>query len=251
MAVHFLFRFALAGAVLALMATAAFAADVQKGARTEPVKFAKGATTTVVSGELKGEQYVDYMVTGGAGQTLAVTLKGSNQQNYFNVTAPGALESMFTGSLSGNQFKRVLPTDGDYTIRVYLMRVAARRNEASDYALNIALEGKTLAPIAATKDAVIRGTPFHASANVSCSRAGAPQTLRCDAYVIRRGFDGTGTVEVSWPGGLRRNILFVKMQPLASDSRETMAFARTGDLTRVSVGNDERMDIPDALLTGG
>jgi hypothetical protein len=41
---------------------------------------------------------------------------------------------MFIGQFGGD-FKGILPTDGDYTIRVYLMRSAARRNESSIYTL--------------------------------------------------------------------------------------------------------------------
>ena len=74
---------------------------------------------------------------------------------------------------------------------------------------------------------------------------------RCDANVIRRDSGGTGTVEVVWPGGFKRNILFVKLQPMASDSRDAMTFSRQGDVTTVSIGNDERVDIPDALIAGG
>ena len=36
---------------------------------------------------------------------------------------------MFVGSISGNQFEGRLPASGDYKVRVYLMRSAARRDE--------------------------------------------------------------------------------------------------------------------------
>lgn len=242
-----------AGALLmAGAAMAVAAATATPGNRVETVQFAKGANTVAISGDLKGDQYVDYRVRGGANQTLAVTLKASNLQNYFNINPPGSADTaMFIGSTSGNQFKRILPTDGDFVVRVYLMRAAARRNESSSYTLNITLDGKALPPTSSAKDAVIRGTPFHASANTGCARPSSPQVRRCDVYVIRRGFDGTATVEVQWPDGVKRNILFVKMQPVTTDSRDTMTYTRTGDVTVVNVGNDERVDIPDALITGG
>lgn len=248
---HFLAVFTVTAASLFVLTDSAAAAEPRQNGRSEAVQFARGATATAITGELKGEQYVDYLVQGGANQTLAVTLKPGNAQNYFNIIPPGATEAMFIGSTSGNQSRRVLPADGTYTIRVYLMRAAARRNETSSYALNIALEGRALAPIPAAKDAIIRGTPFHASANIACMQPGSAQPARCDAYIIRRGFDGTGTVEVSGTGGFKRNILLVKMQPMASDSREPLSFVRKGDIISVGVGNDERVDIPEALVTGG
>lgn len=252
--------FDLRGLMLALTVAAALmfaavqpavAAEAPPAGRVEKVQFANGAATTAIRGELKGEQYVDYQLRGGAGQTLTVALKPSNPQNYFNVNPPGTETSMFVGSLAGNQFKRVLPMDGDYTIRVYLIRAAARRNEGSSYTLNIGLEGRPLAANPASKDAVIRGTPFNASANTACARPSNPQLRRCDIYIIRRGFDGSGTIEVNWPDGMKRNILFVRGDPLATDSREAMTYARKGEVTVVYVGNDERVEIPDVFITGG
>ena len=238
----------LAGAALTV---AAATAPAPAGNRVEMVQFAKGATTVAISGELKGDQYVDYRVRGGANQTLAVTLKASNLQNYFNINPPGNEMSMFVGSTSGNQFKRILPTDGEFVVRVYLMRAAARRNETSNYTLNIALDGKALPPNSSAKDAVIRGTSFHASANTTCAKPSNPQVRHCDVYVIRRGYDGTATTEVQWPDGSKRSILFVKLQPVTTDSRDPMTYTRNGEVTVVNVGKDERVDIPDVLLTGG
>lgn len=238
--------------VLAVAAMPAFAAATEPANRVEAVQFAKDTNKTALSGTLKGDQYVDYKVRGGAGQTLAVTLKGSNPQNYFNINPPGSADTaMFIGSTSGNQFKRILPGDGEYVVRVYLMRAAARRNETSDYTLNVALEGKALPPLSAARDAVIRGTPFHASANMACTRQSNTQIRRCDGYVIRRGYDGTATLEVRWPDGLKRSVLFTKLQPVASDSVDPMTYNRVGDVIVVSIGKEERFEVPDVLLTGG
>jgi hypothetical protein len=73
----------------------------------------------------------------------------------------------------------------------------------------------------------------------------------CEAFVTRRGFDGTATVEVRGPNSLLRRILFVGGAPVASDSPETMAHSRDGDRTVVKFGADERYDVPDALIRGG
>lgn len=232
---------------------ATMAADgtpVDPDRRVETVTFAKGESSRTINGTIRGREYVDFEVAAGAGQRLGVTLKRGNAMNHFNIIAPGANEAMFIGSTSGRQARRMLAADGVYTVRLYLMRAAARRNEHSDYALNITVEGKALQPLPASKDALIRGTPYHATATISCRRGEAPP-MRCDANVIRRGHGGTGTVEVVWPGGFKRNILFVKLQPMASDSREAMTYAREGDVTAVKLGGEERVDIPDALVAGG
>jgi hypothetical protein len=219
---------------------------------SERIHFAKGATSTVIKGQVKGYRYVDYQVRAGAGQTLSVELKTSNASSYFNILPPGSGDvAMFVGSTSGNPFSGVLPADGDYAIRVYLMRNAARRNELARYTLTIDVSGQALAATPAAEDALIPGTPFHASAKIVCTVPFAPNVKECDAFVIRRGFDGTATVEVRWGEGMKRRILFVEDKRVAADSPEAPSAVRTGDVSIVSFGSDERYEIPVAFLSGG
>jgi hypothetical protein len=159
---------------------------------------------------------------------------------------------MFVGQ-DGGDFQGMLPVDGVYTVRVYLMRPAARRNETSNYALTIALTGKALAPLPAAKDALIPGTAFHASASINCIPPFASdlKPQQCEAFVIRRSFDGTATVEIRGANAIKRRILFVKGIPVASDSTESLTHSHEGDLSVVKFGADERYEIPDALLLGG
>ncbi len=244
---------AAAAAVLLLEPLLGAGAEAQPAIRgqQEQVQFAAGASSRVISGVLKGDQFIDYKLRAAAGQTLSVTLKPSNVQTYFNFNPPGAEEAMFIGSTSGNRFRGLLPSDGDYTIRVYLMRPAARRNETSRYSLDVGVSGLPLVPLKAAQDALIPGTPFHASASIPCFSSIGPKVGSCEAFVIRRGFDGTATVEVRWPGGLRRHILFVKGRPVAADLPEAVTLQRKGDVSIVSLGSLERFEIPDTLLSGG
>jgi hypothetical protein len=232
----------------ALVGTAA--ADA--GIRQEKVQFAKGASSAVIKGQIKGDTTVDYVVRAAAGQTLAVKLQKSNPQNYFNVMPPGSTGSaMFVGD-SGENYSGMLPTDGDYVVRVYLMRPAARRGESSNYTLTIGVTGKPLVPIAASKDALVPGTPYHASAKIKCAPAFETAPRECDAFVVRRGFDGTATIDI--PGSAeKRSILFVKGKPVASNAQamDALTFERTGDVTIVKLGTSERYEIPDVLVTGG
>ena len=73
--------------------------------------FRAGDDSTLLNGQLKGDQTVDYKLRAGAGQTLAVELKGSNLQNYFNVMAAGTENALFIASSSGNRFSGLLPSD--------------------------------------------------------------------------------------------------------------------------------------------
>jgi hypothetical protein len=227
-------------------------AVAETGLRQEQVHFREGESSTTFTEKIKGYQGVDYRLDAKAGQSLAVTFTPSNLSAYFNVLPPGSHDvAMFVGSSAGNRLERVLATDGVYTIRVYLMRNAARRNESSAYSLTIGIKGKPLLATPSSVDAVIPGTPFHASTTITCAPFLDPAIRKCEAFVIRRGFDGTASVEIVAVNDVRRCILFVKGQPVASDSQETMTSRRKDNLTIVSFGGEERYEIPDALIFGG
>jgi hypothetical protein len=243
----------LLAAAATLVLLPAVTAGAQPAApRQERVTFAKGATSAVVKGQLKGGADVDYLVRAAAGQTLNVSLKVSNRANYFNVLPPGSADvAMYVGQ-TGEAYAGMLPADGDYKVRVYLMRNAARRNEASNYELTISVTGQALAPLPGSEDARLPGTPFHARGPVTCLAMpyGDAKPQQCDGFVIRRGHDGTATVEVRSQGVTRR-ILFVKGKPVASDSSQPTTASRKGDVTIVKFESGEFYEIVDAMIFGG
>jgi hypothetical protein len=215
------------------------------------IHFPAGSTGTTLKGTVKGDGSTSYRLVAGAGQTLSVELKPSNASQYFNIIAPGSNEAMFIGSSDGSQAKVLLPIDGAYTIQAYLMRNAARRNETSNYTMQVSITGAPLQPLSAAQDAKVAGTPFHATAPVPCTPPYGAKPTTCEAGVIRRGRDGTATVVINGPNQLLRQILFVKGQPVASNSAQPVSGSRSGDTTTVQVGSDERYEIPDAFLNGG
>ncbi len=229
------------------------AADGPAAPRKERVTFTKGASSATIKGTLKGGADVDYLVRAGAGQTLEVKVEGTNPQNDFNVLPPGsATVAMFVSNMTGARtWSGVLPADGDYTVRVYLMRPAARRNESSKYTLTVAVSGKPLPAMSAARDAKVAGTAYHATAKVSCMLPYQPDVKSCDAGVVRRGNHGTATFEAIGPSGVQRRILFVQGKAVAVDAMEPMTATRQGDLTVVKIGDGERYDVPDAFLNGG
>jgi len=228
------------------------AAPVAPDRHSQTIKFTKGATSTVIKGQIKGDRYIDYLVRAGAGQALSVEMQTGNGANYFNILPPGSADAaMFVGSTSGNRYSGVLPADGDYAIRVYLMRSAARRNEAASFTLTVGVTGQALAATPAARDALLPGTPFHASATIACVPPYAASTKECEAFVIRRGFGGTATVEVRWGDRMKHHILFVKGSVVAADSPEAFSVERKGDVSVVRFGSEEHFEIPDALVSGG
>ena len=136
------------------------------------IPFMPGATSATLKGTLKGDQTIDYQLRARAGQTLAVHFKPGNQSACFNILPPGSEEALFIGSTSGNDFTGKLSADGTYTIRVYLMRSAARRNETTQYTLDVALADP--APAAFDQTLELQGIRFH----VTSENQGSTHTLR-------------------------------------------------------------------------
>lgn len=242
---------AFVAAGLVALSLPAGGALAESGIKSQRVTFPAGASSALLKGQLKGDQTVDYKLRAGAGQTLTVELKGSNPQNYFNVMAAGTDTALFNGSSSGNRFSGPLPSDGDVRVRVYLMRPAARRNETSTYSLKVGIGGAPLPPVPASRDAVLPGTPYHASAEVPCVSGSSDKAARCKASVIRRA-NNSATVVVTIPGGQKRQFLFVKGKAVASDQPEKLTVQRRGDVSVLSLGeNFERFEIVDAFVVGG
>lgn len=221
--------------------------------RKVPVTFEKGTSSATLKGQIKGDADIDYVVRASAGQTITVSLKPSNRSNYFNVLPPGSENVAMHAAQTGDDYRGMLPADGDYTIRVYLVRAAARRNETSDFTLTVGVTGKPLPPLPKSQDATLPGTPYHASTEVVCMPMpyGDPKPSRCQAFVIRRSRDGTATVEIDMGQNLKRRILFIAGKPAATDSAETFTTTRKGDVTIVKFDSGEFYEIVDALVFGG
>jgi hypothetical protein len=133
----------LTAAALAISAMAIPFATIAQAPSVKPerVMFAKGASSKAIKGTIKGDKSRLFVVNLRAGQKISVKLVSSNASNYFNVTAPGAQQAMFIGSTSGNTMQDVVPSSGDYSIDLYLMRNAARRNETANFTITIGATG--------------------------------------------------------------------------------------------------------------
>ncbi len=121
------------------MLAAAVATAASAENRQERVRFARGASSAELRGDVRGYDYVDYLVGARAGQRLSIELNRVRGSAYFLVRALGSEENMFDGPTSGDRFATVLPANGDYRVRVFMMRNAARRNERAGYRLRIAV----------------------------------------------------------------------------------------------------------------
>ena len=240
--------------VLALLLDSPSATCAGDGIRTERVRFNPGATSTVVEGSIKGYAVVDYVVGAREGQQMNVSLATKHGATYFNILAPGENEvAMFNGSVSENQYEGTLPKSGDYKLRVYMMRSAARRDETANYRLEIVITGGGAHGSAPKGDAKVAGTDFHATGNIPCSMGGGQPTGSCAFGVTREG-GGSGMVTVTRPDGRKRVIFFEKGRATGYDQSQAdtgeFRASRQEDLSIVQIGS-ERYEIPDAVINGG
>ena len=118
--------------ILVLIAFAAciaiFAQDAAAQTKTR-VRFARGAHSATVSATVRGYAYRDYIVGSGAGQTMTVSVSGTNSATVLTVFAPDGTN--VDGAAQTDSYSGELAASGDYVIRVGMMRSAARRPGAS------------------------------------------------------------------------------------------------------------------------
>lgn len=91
------------------------------------IHFARGASSTTINGTVRGDEYIDYVLNARGGQTmvvsLAVTGTNGNGSAYFNILPAGKdYGGPYTGSSDDDRRAEVVvPYDGDWAIRVYLL----------------------------------------------------------------------------------------------------------------------------------
>lgn len=225
----------------------------QEDIRTEQVSFEKGKSGATIEGSITGSEIIDYKLNARSGQAMNVSMATDNTANYFNVMEPGEqYVAVFNGSVGENMYEGTLEKSGDYTIRVYLMRSAARRNEKANFRLEISIAGS--AKSGSSGDALVQGTNYHATGQVPCQIGGNGQsTGNCDFGVVREG-NGTGMVTITKPDGKKRTIFFengkaIRYDQSQADHGEFKAF-QNQDLNIIHIG-DERYEVPDAVINGG
>ena len=251
-----LFSLAMAGTVF--LAGASAAAD---GIETRTLKFAKGASSATVKGSITGRQTIDYKVRARSGQRMNVTLKSGHAGLAFNVLPPGSKDVAITDAISRQEWSGELPADGEYTVRTYLPRSAARRGEKASYTLTVAVTGAAAKSSSAAADAgsaaaVKRASEgsLNATGRIPCAQSKGQPTEQCDFGVARSG-GGTAAVAVTGTDGRKRFIFFDKGKATGADLSQAdgnMEFRATkeSDLYLIRAG-DERYEIPEAVITGG
>ena len=235
-----------------------FAAPISSTASeilSERVAFFRNANSALFESSIKGYAVVDYVVGVKAGEYMKVNLATKRGAIYFNIMAPGENEvAIFTGSTSGNQYEGTLTASGDYKIRVYMMRSAARRNAQTYYRLEITLDDTRQPAVQRLEqDVMVAGTEFHAVGNLRCSRGEGQPSGSC-AFGVKRESGGSAMVVVSKGGGEESIIFFENGRAIGYDQCEAdfgpFEVSKEADLNIIHIG-EERYEIPDAVIFGG
>ncbi|MFD2158436.1 hypothetical protein ACFSW8_05960 [Rubritalea tangerina] len=133
--------------VIYFSALALLVGGVVRAQEVESVKFPKTHQGVSLEGKIKGYAFKDYKVTAKKGQRLVVTLETKHLSTSFLVYGAGKIAgkdaALFNGTVNGNEYQGGVDADGVLTIRVLMMRNAARRDESASYEIGVELvDGK-------------------------------------------------------------------------------------------------------------
>ncbi len=106
------------------------------GSRSQRIAFATGSASAVAQGTVRGYDTQDYLLTARAGQTMNLRLTSDNSFAYFVVFKPDGSNLITTPSTT---WVDKLPANGDYTVRVFLMRAEARRGGEAKFRLQVGI----------------------------------------------------------------------------------------------------------------
>lgn len=131
--------FSQAVAVFAFLVLAASLVGPAAAQSREEVRFSPGNDNAAVEGTITGDEYKDYVLGARAGQTMSVSLITEGSA-YFNILPPGSDGvAIYNGSIDGENASVALPSDGDYTIRVYLMGNARDSNQTVPFMVSMTI----------------------------------------------------------------------------------------------------------------
>jgi len=121
----------------AVLAGAILPAVAAESDETVRVALQPGDGARAFNGFITEYEAVAYLVPLRQGESLQVVLATNNAANCFDIHAPGIDKPVYVGSESGNQHQLVAARSGDYIVRVFLLRFAARDGQSADYTLEL------------------------------------------------------------------------------------------------------------------
>jgi hypothetical protein len=129
-----------------LLAAVAPLAVAQDAIRSEPVTLTAGEPR-VITDTLGGFETVLYKIPLRSAESLSVALASSNLSNCFEIFAPGTAKPFYLSELHGNRHDFRATAAGEYTVKVFLLRLAARDYQFAQYDLTLTLNMTPESPL--------------------------------------------------------------------------------------------------------
>lgn len=225
----------------------------QRDIRTERIQFRRGTSSTVVSGSIRGYEIREYVLNAKKGQYMNISMATDNSSNYFNILEPGEDQvAIFNSSMAQNQYEGTLAKSGDYKIRVYMMRNAARRNEIANYRLETIVTGRSKRDNSISRlpeNPYQVGNYYNATAYFRCSIGNANHDRQCPGGIVRRG-NGNASVVVKYPNGYEVQYDFDRGN-VTSTFSDNLNWGKSGDEWYIGVDRNLFIIIPNAAIYGG
>lgn len=124
--------------VFAFLTYAAVSVSAQNGGKAEPnrIKFAKGKSSTVVSGSLKGDEQYEFVFGAKKGQKVYITNPDSDNFSYSVFTDLVEDFNMESTDLAEPTMEFTVPETGDY---MFFVKRNATSRVAKKFAITLAI----------------------------------------------------------------------------------------------------------------
>lgn len=125
--------------VFAFLAFSAVTVSAQNGGKAEPnrIKFAKGKSSTVVTGSLKGDEQMEFVFGARAGQTVYITNPDSDTFAYSVVRLDDENVSYESTDLAEPTLEFEVTETGDY---MFFVKRNATSRVAKKFAITLAIK---------------------------------------------------------------------------------------------------------------
>lgn len=111
------------------------------GQSTVTVRFARGSSSGAYTGSIRGDRYIDYLVSARVNQRMTVRrTRRSGEPPYFNVLKKGSEVAIADDARETTEWTGDLPSDGTYTIRVYMAKAGRLAGRTSNFRISIAVD---------------------------------------------------------------------------------------------------------------
>lgn len=213
------------------------------------IEFAKGSNSHTIKANIVGDEIIDYLLSVKEGQHLNISMATDNRANYFNIMEPNEDNiAIFNGSIGENMFEGIARASGNYTIRVYLMRSAARRLERANFRLELIVSEEV------SLDALVANTEYNATGLLPCKMDSNKTWFNNCDFGVKREKYGTGILTIRKPDGRSRIIFFEDGKAIDYDKSEAdpgeFNSSKSGELYLIQIG-EELYQIPEAVIFGG